>query len=70
MSRAARTSLLSRIAHLLTVSARGTYEAGTENVLKPHLLRAYNAVLHRVTAAIRDHLQESEHCMPPEAVST
>jgi hypothetical protein len=68
LSQTARTILPTRIAHLLTVSARGTYEVGTENVTKPQVLRAYNEVLHRATGAIRDHLLESEHRMPLEAV--
>lgn len=44
------------ISHWLTVSARGTYEVGTENVLKPSALRAYNEAQHRITAAIIDRL--------------
>jgi hypothetical protein len=68
LSNAARVIFLARVAHLLTVSARGTYEVGTENILKPQLLRAYNELLHRVTGAIRDHLLESKHCTPLEAV--
>lgn len=68
LSHSARIVLLTRIAHLLTVSARGTYEVGTENVIKPQLLRAYNELLHRVTAAIRDHIMETKHRMSFEAV--
>jgi hypothetical protein len=51
MSQAARTILLSRIPSLLTVCARGTYEVGNDNVIKPQLLRAYSELLHRVTGA-------------------
>ena len=50
------------------MSARGAYEVGTENIIKPQLLRTYNELLHRVTGAMRDHLLESRHCMPLEAV--
>lgn len=67
LSHTARTLLLARIAHLLTVSARGTYEVGTENILKPSLLRSYNELLHRVTAALRDHVNGDDG-MPLEAV--
>lgn len=56
LSRAERTAVLARIAHELTICARATYEVGTENVLEPQLLRSYNELLHRVTAAIRDHV--------------
>lgn len=68
LSQAAQTILLSRIAHLLTVCARGAYEVGSDNVMKPHMLCAFNELLHRETGAIRDHLLESAHCIPLEAV--
>jgi hypothetical protein len=45
---------------MLTVCARDTYEVGTENVLEPQVLRAYNELLHRVTAAVCDHLSGVE----------
>ena len=56
MSDAARTEFLARLAHALTVCARDTYEVGTDNVLEPQVLRAYNELMHRVTASVRDHL--------------
>jgi hypothetical protein len=52
--------LLARIAHELTVCARGTYEAGTTNVLEPSVLRAFNELQHRVTGSLRDHLLGTE----------
>jgi hypothetical protein len=48
--------LLARIAHALTVCARDTYEVGTDNVLSPQKLRAYNELLHRVTGSLVSHL--------------
>jgi hypothetical protein len=48
--------LLARLAHELTVAARGTYEVGTENILDPVALRAYNEVQHRITGSLIDHL--------------
>ncbi len=47
---------LAHLAHQLTVCARGTYEVGTENILQPRILRAYNELQHRVTASLRDHI--------------
>ena len=47
----AETALLGRIAHTLTICARDTYEVGTEHVLDPEMLRAYNELLHRVTGS-------------------
>jgi len=50
--------LLARLAHTLTICARDTYEAGTERVLEPEILRAYNELSHRVTGAVVTHLLE------------
>jgi hypothetical protein len=55
-----RTVILARLANELTICARDTYEVGTEGVLQPGILRAYNELLHRVTGAVRDHLLGSE----------
>jgi hypothetical protein len=52
----ARTELLARLAHTLTICARDTYEVGTENVVEPRVLRAYNELLHRVAGSVVDHL--------------
>ena len=52
--------LLARLAHTLTICARDTYEAGTEQVLEPETLRAYNELSHRVTGAVVNHLLEHE----------
>jgi hypothetical protein len=60
LSNTARALLLARIANVLTVCARDTYEAGTENVLEPQILRAYNELLHRVTGAATGHLLGSK----------
>jgi hypothetical protein len=60
LSEAAQTALLARIAHTLTICARDTYEIGTENVLNPQTLRAYNELLHRVIGSMLDRLAGSE----------
>jgi hypothetical protein len=52
--------LLARLANELTICARDTYEVGTDRVLQPELLRAYNELLHRVTGAARDHLLKGD----------
>jgi hypothetical protein len=56
LSQSAKIMSLARLAHILTVCARSTYEAGTENVREPKVLRAYNELQHRVTGAVRDHI--------------
>lgn len=43
-------------AHELTVAARSTYIAGGAGVMDPPLLRRFNELQHRVTAAARDKL--------------
>jgi len=55
-----KAKLLARLANTLTICARDTYEVGTESVLQPTVLRAYNELLHRVTGAVRDHLTGTE----------
>jgi hypothetical protein len=54
-----KTALLARIAHMLTICARDTYEVGTENVLNPQMLRAYNELLHQVIGSVLDRLAGS-----------
>jgi len=55
----AKPALLTRIAHTLTICARDTYEVGTEHVLDPETLRAYNELLHRVTGSVLSALSSS-----------
>ena len=52
ISDSAETAALTRIAHRLTICARDTYEIGTEHVLDPETLRAYNELLHLVTGSV------------------
>jgi hypothetical protein len=56
LSSASKAVLLARLAHALTISARDTYEAGTDRVLEPEILRAYNELLHRVCGSVTEHL--------------
>ena len=56
----AKTAYLARITHTLTICARDTYEVGTENVLNPQVLRAYNELLHQVTGSIVSRLAGSQ----------
>jgi len=67
LSHTARIILLARIAQALTVCARSTYEPGTENILEPKVLRAYNELQHRVTASLLSHVEGVEG-MPLESV--
>jgi hypothetical protein len=56
MSHANKIVFLARAAYALTVCARETYEVGTDNVLQPQLLRAYNELLHRIAGALQSHV--------------
>jgi hypothetical protein len=60
LSHGERTALLARIAFELTICARDTYEAGTDNVSNAKDLRAYNELLHRVTAAVAEHVSGTD----------
>jgi hypothetical protein len=60
LSNHAKTALLARLAYTLTICARDTYEAGTDRVVQPELLRAYNELLHRVTGATMNHVLGSD----------
>jgi len=60
--------VLAHISFALTAAARGTYEAGTDNVLNPSALRKYNEIQHRITAAIRDRLDGETDFMPIQDV--
>lgn len=51
-----RRVFLCYLAHELTICARSTYEAGTDQVVEPSVLRGYNELQHRVTASLREHL--------------
>ena len=59
LSNHAKAVLWARLANVLTICARDTYEVGTERVLQPEVLRSYNELLHRVIGAARDHLSGS-----------
>ncbi|MBL1265289.1 hypothetical protein [Candidatus Methylomicrobium oryzae] len=40
---------LSNLLYIISMMARSTYEAGTEKVIQPELLRRYNELLHRIS---------------------
>ena len=56
LSDVARAELLARVAYRLTICARDTYEVGTDDVVEPKILRAYNELLHRVIRAVSSYL--------------
>jgi hypothetical protein len=68
VSSGTRTAILARIAYELTICARNTYEVGTENVLEPQLLRAYNELEHRVTAAVVSNLKKGAEGQSLESI--
>jgi hypothetical protein len=60
LSNFSKAVLLARLAHALTISARDTYEGGTDHVLEPEVLRSYNELLHRVCDSVSDHLMDQK----------
>jgi hypothetical protein len=58
--------LLSIWAHELTVHARGTCVAGSEDVRDPRRLRVFNEAEHKVTAHLRDLIMNEAQRYPDE----
>jgi hypothetical protein len=56
LSNQEKAAFLASLAYHLTICARDTYEPGTDRVLHPELLRAYNELQHRVTANLMHRL--------------
>jgi len=69
LGHSARTILLARIAHAVTISAGSTYEVGTDNISAPRVLRGYNEFLHPITASLLYHIKGDDK-FPLEAVLT
>jgi len=44
-----QVTLLSKLLYIISMMARDTYEAETDKVNKPELLRRYNELLHRIS---------------------
>jgi hypothetical protein len=60
--------ILVRLAHMMTIAARESYEIGTEGVRDPIALRRSNEVMHRVTGQIRALLEGDERRFPDEVI--
>ena len=52
--------ILARLAHLITIAARDTYNVGGDGVNDPSGLRRFNEVIHRVIGQIGDLLEDDE----------
>ena len=63
-----QTLVLASYAHELTLVARGGYEAGTEQLSDPALVRRVNEVQHRVTGAIVSRLISSKERYPDDVL--
>lgn len=60
--------ILVRLAHMMTIAARESYEIGTDGVRDPIALRRSNEVMHRVTGQIRALLEGDERRFPDEVM--
>jgi hypothetical protein len=61
--------VLADFAHRLTITARGTYIPGTQDVADPRRLRMLNEVQHRVTGHIRNLLAEDSRRSPDDVLA-
>jgi hypothetical protein len=59
---------LIRLAHMLTILARGTYEVGGEGVTEPSRLRLINEVQHRITDFLRALVQHDPRRYPDDVL--
>lgn len=62
LSTEAKIRFLARLGFEITIAGRGSYEAGTEDLVDPRLLRRINETLHRVTSFLLHVLRGS--CWP------
>ena len=60
--------VLAAYAHELTILAREGYEAGTEQLSDPLLVRRLNEVQHRVTGAFLSRLMSNEERYPDDVL--
>jgi hypothetical protein len=60
LDRDRRTLFLAQLAHELTIVGRNSYRVQSEDLDQPRQLRETNEILHRVTACLKDALQDSE----------
>jgi hypothetical protein len=60
--------LLASFSHELTMVAREGYEAGTEHLSDPQLLRRINEIQHRVASAIMARLSDSMQRYPDDVL--
>ena len=63
-----KTHFLIRLAHMLTIIARETYEVGGEGVTEPSRLRLINEVQYRVTDFLRALMQHDPRRYPDDVL--
>ena len=68
LSRERQIRVLASYGHHVTIDARGTYVAGTEEVADPPQLRRANELLHRVLSHIRDLADDTSERFPDEVI--
>jgi hypothetical protein len=68
LNRSAQIKLLSRFGFNLTIAARDTYEAGTEEVTDPQRLRRINEIQHRVFGHISSLIKNDPDRYPDDVL--
>lgn len=68
LSAPARSRFFLRLAHELTVRARGAYEPGTAGVADPSMLRAINELQHKVMGHVLHLTERGRHAYPDDVL--
>jgi len=64
LSQLEQLAWLSQMIHLISMFARGTYEAGTDGVLQPNELRRFNELIHRIATFTKKIVRGDSEGMP------
>jgi hypothetical protein len=64
LSQLEQLAWLSQLVHLISMFARGTYEAGADGVLQPKDLRRFNELIHRIATFMKKVARGGSEGMP------
>ena len=68
LSAPAKSRFFLRLAHELTVRARGAYDAGSAGVANPGALRAFNELQHKVVGHLLHLTEAGRHAYPDDVL--
>jgi hypothetical protein len=64
LSQLEQLAWLSQVVHLVSMFALGTYEVGTDGVLRPNELRRFNELIHRIATFMKKIARGDSEGMP------